>query len=163
MAIVLSALPRITTSVLNILRLLSWIPLWYVPLVINTSRSFPHSWLITYFETILTRWVSLVNQEMLTIPEFTPVSSEVRVTRSLIFCTFSVGNVLLRFCRFWLPLWYLQTFLSNCSDTMYFSEWHLGKCIDTGNTMIRLNMSSVKYLCIVVSNSTWLWATRCVT
>jgi hypothetical protein len=34
----------------------------YVPLVVNTSRSFPHSWLITGFVTRLTRWVSLEEQ-----------------------------------------------------------------------------------------------------
>jgi hypothetical protein len=32
----------------------------YVPLVVNTSRSFPHSWLIIGFVTRLTRRVSLV-------------------------------------------------------------------------------------------------------
>jgi hypothetical protein len=56
---------------------LSW-PLWnicvrndhgYVPLVINTSRSFPHSWLITGFVAILTRRVPLVGQEVLTLLE----------------------------------------------------------------------------------------------
>ena len=36
----------------------------YVPLVVNTSRSFPHSWLITGVITRLTRWVSLVEQEL---------------------------------------------------------------------------------------------------
>jgi hypothetical protein len=53
---------------------LGW-PLWnicvtndhgYVPLVVNTSRSFPHSWLISGFVTRLTRWVPLVEQELLT-------------------------------------------------------------------------------------------------
>ena len=41
----------------------------YVPLVVNTSWSFPHSWLITGFVTRLTRRVSLVVQELLTLPE----------------------------------------------------------------------------------------------
>jgi hypothetical protein len=41
----------------------------YVPLVINTSRSFPHSRLITGFVTRLTRRVPLVEQELLTLPE----------------------------------------------------------------------------------------------
>ena len=40
----------------------------YVPLV-KTSRSFPHSRLITGFVTRLTRWVSLVEQELPTLPE----------------------------------------------------------------------------------------------
>jgi hypothetical protein len=37
----------------------------YVPLVVSTSRSFPHSWLITGFVTRLTRRLSLVEQELL--------------------------------------------------------------------------------------------------
>jgi hypothetical protein len=90
------------------------IPLWnicvtndhgYVPLVVNTSRSFPHSWLITGFVTRLTRRVPLVEQELLTLPEHLSSSlvfSGVRVTRSLVlyvcfvdrwfsFCAFSFG------------------------------------------------------------------------
>jgi len=58
---------------------LGW-PLWnicvtndhrymYVLLVVNTSRSFPRSWLITGFATRLTRRVSLVEQELLTLPQ----------------------------------------------------------------------------------------------
>ena len=41
----------------------------YDPLVVNTSRSFPHSWLITAFVTRLTRRVSLVEHELLTLPK----------------------------------------------------------------------------------------------
>ena len=47
--------------------------------------SFPHSLLITGFVTRLTRRVPLVKQEMANTsgaPEFTPVFSGVRVTRS---------------------------------------------------------------------------------
>ena len=73
----------------------------------NTSRSFPsRSWLITGFVTRLTRRVSLVEQELLTLPErlsSPPVFSVIRVTRSLVlyvcfvdrclsFCTFSFGH-----------------------------------------------------------------------
>jgi hypothetical protein len=75
----------------------------YVPLVINTSRPFPHSWLINRLVTRLTRWVPLVEQELSTLPEHrssTPVFSGVRVTRSLVLC--------------WhLPFWNL-TVLKNC-------------------------------------------------
>ena len=111
------------------------IPLWnicvtndqgYVPLVVNTSRSFPHSWLITGFVTRLTRRVPLVEQELLTLPEHLSSSlvfSGVRVTRSLVlyvcfvdhwlsFCTFSFGHCVVcssSIYGFWLPLWYLQT------------------------------------------------------
>ena len=41
----------------------------YVPLVVNISRSFPDSLLITGFVTRLTRRVSLVEQELITLPE----------------------------------------------------------------------------------------------
>jgi hypothetical protein len=37
--------------------------------LVNTSRSFPHSWLITGFVIRLTRRVSLVEQELPTLPE----------------------------------------------------------------------------------------------
>jgi hypothetical protein len=40
-----------------------------VPLVVNTSRSFPRSRLITGFVTRLTRRVPLVEQELLTLLE----------------------------------------------------------------------------------------------
>ena len=63
----------------------------------------PCSWLITGFVTRLTRRVSLVEQELTTLPEhlsLPPVFSGVRVTRSLVcfvdrclsFCTFSFGH-----------------------------------------------------------------------
>ena len=41
----------------------------YVPLVINTFLSFPHSWPITGFLTRVKRRVPLVEQELLTLPE----------------------------------------------------------------------------------------------
>ena len=103
-----------TTS--KILRSPPWLglPLWnicvtndheHVPLVVNTSRSFPHSRIITGFVTILTRRVPLVEQELLTLPEHLsspPVFSGVRITRSLV-CPFVlfllaiVLSVLLRY------------------------------------------------------------------
>ena len=84
----------------KILRSPTWLggPLWnicvtndhgYVPLVVNTSRSFPHSWLIARFITRLTRRVPLAEQELITLPEHMsspPVFSGVRVTWSLVLC-----------------------------------------------------------------------------
>ena len=78
----------------------------YVPLVANSSRSFPHSTLITGFVTILTRRVPLEEQELFTVPEHmssTSIFSGVRVTRFLVlyvcfvnrclsFCAFSFGH-----------------------------------------------------------------------
>ena len=78
----------------------------YVPLVVNTSQSFPHSRLITGIVARLTRRVPLVEQELLILPEHLsspPVFSGVPVTRSLVlyacfedrclsFCSFSFGH-----------------------------------------------------------------------
>ena len=67
----------ITSKVLRSPPCLGWL-LWnicvtndhrYVPLVVSTSRSFPHLWLITGFVTRVTRRVPLVEQELLTLPE----------------------------------------------------------------------------------------------
>ena len=99
------------------------------PLVVNTSGSCPHSWLITGFVTRLTRRVPLVEQELLIfaghLSSPPPIFSGVRITRSLVlcicfvdrclsFCSFSFGHCVV--CSsstygFWLPLWYLQTLL----------------------------------------------------
>ena len=105
---------------------LGW-PLWnncvtnnhrYVPLVVNG------------FVTRLTWWVSVVEQELLTLPEHPSspsVFSGVRVTRSLVlyvrfvdrclsFCTFSFGHCVVcssSIYGFWLLLWYLLTLLNN--------------------------------------------------
>jgi hypothetical protein len=101
----------------------------YVALVVNTSRSFPHSRLITGFVTRLTRRVPLVEQELLTLPvhlSSPPVFSGVRVTRSLVlyvcfvdhclsFCTFLLAivlSVLLQYTDSDYPFWYLQTLFS---------------------------------------------------
>ena len=87
----------------------------------------------TYHRVWLTPRVSLVEQELHTLPKHLsspPVFSGVRVTRSLVvyvcfvdrclsFCTFSFGHCVVCFSSiygFWLPLWYLQT-LSTCHVT----------------------------------------------
>ena len=69
----------------------------YVPLVVNTSQSFPHSWIITGFVTRLTRQVPLVEQELLTLLEhlsLPPVFSGVCVIRSLVLCVCFVDRCL---------------------------------------------------------------------
>ena len=92
------------------------------PVVSTSSRSFPRSSCITGFVTRLTRRVSLVEQELLTLPEHLsspPVFSGVRVTRSLVlyvcfvdrclsFCTFSFGHCVVcssSIYGIWLPFW----------------------------------------------------------
>ena len=72
----------------------------YIPLIVNTSRSFPCSWLITGFVTRLTRRVSLVKQELPTLPEHLsspPVVSGVCVTRSLVLYVFFVDRCFVLF------------------------------------------------------------------
>ena len=74
----------------------------YVPLVANTSCSFPHSRLITWFVTRLTRRVPLVEQELFIIlehPSSPPVFNGVRFTRSLVLCVCFVDRCL-SFCTF---------------------------------------------------------------
>jgi hypothetical protein len=130
------------------LRSLPWLcwPLWnicvtnvhgYVSFVVNTSWSFPHSRLITGFVTRLIRRVQLAEQELLALPEHLsspPVFSEVRVTRSLVFCLFCRSLfVLLYFIRlaivliygFWLPLWYLQALLEHVQLYIHIHVIHL--------------------------------------
>ena len=78
-----------------------WSPLWelanrygisvyrFVPLVVSTSQSFPNSWLITGLVTKVTRRVSLVEHDLLTIPEH-PSSprdfSGIHFAQFLVFC-----------------------------------------------------------------------------
>jgi hypothetical protein len=79
----------------------------YVPLVANSSRSFPHSRLITGFVTILTRRVPLEEQKLFTLPEHMsspPIFSGVRVARSLVLYVCFVNRCL--------SLWSLVTQIS---------------------------------------------------
>ena len=74
--------------------------------LVNTSRCFPHSWLITGFVTVLTRRVSLMEQELPTLPQHSspPVFSGFRVTRSLVLCVCFVDRCL-SFCTFSFGHW----------------------------------------------------------
>jgi hypothetical protein len=87
------------------------------------------------FVTRLTRWMPLVEQKLLTLPDnlsSLPAFSGVRVTRYLVlcvcfvdlclsFCTLSIDHCVL--CSliywFWLPLWYMYIFFvsSNSSNS----------------------------------------------
>ena len=126
-------------------------PLWnicvtndhgYVPLVVSTSRSFPHSRLITGFVTRLTLWVRLVEQESLSLLEHlnsSPVFSGFRVTQSLVlwvcfvdrclsFCPFSFGQCFV--FDTWIlitSLWYLLTLLIERAETSI-TSFHFQRC-----------------------------------
>jgi len=105
------------------------------PRICSTCRKhFPvRSSCMTYhrFVTRLARRVSLVEQELPTLPEHlssAPVFNGVRLTRSLVlyvcfvdrclsFCPLSFGHCGVcpsSIYGFWLPLWYLQTLLTLC-------------------------------------------------
>ena len=73
--------------------------IWYVPIIVNTSSSFPHVWLITGFVTRLTQQVPLVEQELLTLPEYSIFSFMCMFCRSLfiLFLLVIVLSVLFRF------------------------------------------------------------------
>jgi len=78
----------------------------YAPLVENTSRSFPHSGLITGIVTSVTRRVTVVKQELLTIPELCGV----HVSRSLVLCVmFCISLYVLLPFFFW-SWWCLSFF-----------------------------------------------------
>jgi hypothetical protein len=89
---------------------------------ITVLSSFPHSRLITGFVTRLTRWVPLVEQELLTLPghlSSPQVFSGVHVWSLVlcvrfVYCPFVLFLlvIVLSVLRFWLPLWYLQTLLA---------------------------------------------------
>jgi hypothetical protein len=85
----------------------------YVPLVINTSRSFPHSWVITGFVTRLTRRIPLVEQELPTFPEHLsspPDLSGIPFIRSLVLWVCFVNRCLSFFSFSFWPLCCLYFF-----------------------------------------------------
>jgi hypothetical protein len=113
--------------------------------------------------TRLTRQVSLVEQELLTLPghlSSPPVFSGVLVARSLVlyvcfvdrcltFCTISFGHCIVyssSIYGFWLPLWHLQTPLTS---------------VITSST----NYNSLRSLCLrnrtQVSKQFFLWLSSC--
>ena len=124
---------------LNLYRSCEWDTLWILNLAFSVLLGISYlRWVNKYstfyykkfqqselFFKLITRRVPLVGQELLTLLEFTPVFSGVRVTRSLFlyvcfvdrclsFCPFSLGNCVVgpsSIDGFWLPLWYLQTLL----------------------------------------------------
>ena len=105
----------------------------YVPFVVITIRSFPHSWIITWFVARVTRRVPHMGQELLTLTKHLsspPIfwgGGRVCVARSLVFCVM--------FCRsLFIPLsfsfgHYMFFFdlrlLINLLVSPNFSSWNL--------------------------------------
>ena len=89
----------------------------YVPLVVNTSRSFPHSYLITGFGTRVKRQVPLMKQELLVLPKHLSspkVFSGVPVARSFVFCVAT-----LVFCRLFVCPFYFVLSVAQFTDSDY--------------------------------------------
>ena len=74
----------------------------YFPLVVNTFRSFPHSWLISGFVARLTR-VPLVEQELLELLEHLSFSG-VRVTQFFVLCAVYCISLFVLLSFFFWPL-----------------------------------------------------------
>jgi hypothetical protein len=115
------------------------LPLWnicvttdhrYVPLVVSTSRSFPHSWLITCFATRLARRVPLVEHKLLTLLEHLsslPGFSGVRGTRSLVLYVCFVDRCLYFFfwplcCLFFFDIRILITTLLSSNSSYWWNK-----------------------------------------
>jgi hypothetical protein len=75
----------------------------YHSYVVKTSRSFPHSWPIIGFITRLTRRISLVKQELLTLPEH--LSSPLVFSGVHSSC-YSIFSFMCMFCRSFFVLLY---------------------------------------------------------
>ena len=122
----------------------------YVPLVVNTSRSFPHSRLITGFVTRLTRRVSLLEQKLLTLPghpSSPPVVSWVRVTRSLVLCVCFVNR-----CLFFWPLRCLFFFDMQILITPLVSSNSSSK-IQSENRKKRQNCYPSTHICMTIHSA----------
>ena len=134
--------------------------------VINkiSSTFILHSWLITGFVTRLTRWVSLAEQELVTLLEH---MSSPRFWRGSCYSIFIFMIVVCPFVlflcvvcpswiyEFWLPLWYHQTLLTDdswyvCSDVFYFRPFNL--VYDTFRTITPSNMMKYQQQAIVPTN-----------
>ena len=113
-------------------------------IVVNTSRSFPHIWLITEFVTRLTQRVPLVDQELLTLLEHLSsplVFSGVRVTRSLVLCVCFVDRCLYFFfwplcCLFFFDIRILITPLVSSNSSLELHFLPLSVCQHFVYTMI---------------------------
>ena len=102
-------------------------------------------------------------------PEFTSVLSGVRVTRSLVlyvcfvdrflsFCTFSFGHCVVcssSIYGFWLPLWYLQTFLR--MSTMTGAINGTGTAYPSENLKLNLSFKSSSHCSIFCLSLGALW------
>ena len=128
------------------------------PQICSFSRT--HFPVLSSFMTYhrLTRWMTLVEQEQLTLPEHLSslwVFSGIRITRSFVlcvcfvdrclsFCTFSFGHCVV--CSFsiyvlWWPHWYLQTLLIGQSTSDVNIACSIQNNIEIGKKILKILVS----------------------
>ena len=98
-----------------------------IPLVISTSRFFPHAWLITEFVTRVAWQVPLMEQKLLTLLDHLSsplVFSRARVAQSLVFCVALCRSLSVRF-SFCLLATVLSVFLQFTDSDYPFSIFKL--------------------------------------
>ena len=129
----------------------------YVTLVVDTSWSFPHAWLITGFVTSLRREVPLVEQELLTFPEH----------QSSSFCICSLGHCVVcssSLCGFWLPHLVSSNSSYSCRKTIPListTQWTTSRLNSLSTQSVHdiwlehfivckivLNINIVKHICV---------------
>jgi len=102
----------------------------YVPLVVSTSRSFPHAWLSNGVVTRLTRRVPLVEQELLTFPKH--LSSPPVLVGSC----YSIFSFMCMFCRLLSVLLYFFFWPLFC--LFFFDIWILITPLVSSNSSLRM-------------------------
>ena len=133
----------------------------------HLSQAFSHSWLFTVFVTRLTRYVTPVEKELLTLPEHMSSSrfSVVRITRSLALDVWFVDRCLSLFsfsfghcvvCPFLIyGFWFLQTRLTleRVLSTVIFRKevicWH--KATQTKLRCSYVNIIATKHSTVVIT------------
>ena len=94
----------------------------YVPPAESTSRSFPPLGLITRYVTVVMRQVSLVEQELLNLPEHPsslPVFSGVRVARFLVFWIVFCRSLFVPFLLYCVSLFDLRILITLLVSSNY--------------------------------------------
>ena len=123
----------------------------------HLSKPFPgpfliydHKWLIIGFVTILTRRVSLVEQELFTLPEHMsspPDFNGVRVTQPLVLCVCFVDRCLSLWplcCLFFvdlrilITLWYFQPLLIAMETLTHLTGMEMGQCVISSSKKFNL-------------------------
>jgi hypothetical protein len=116
--------------------------------VVNTSRSFPRSWLVTEFVTRLTRRVSLAEQELLTFPEHLS-SPRFLVGFVLLDLLLYMYVMLIVICPFVLFLLAIVLYLLRYTDSVYSCRLSKGVLLISVNTFFFIYFINATWVCLV--------------